>query len=172
MKPRKAAKSASDIGLRSSALSAASSRSAFPAMKRKKTYSPPAKGKGKKAIASKSTSDKPKKVRSTRENKDSNIEDAVIVEESGPINVKSERMGGSKPKAVGGKKALPGSKPKAIGAPPSKPKGPKGPKVKKEKTQTVFIAEPKVQLDEGPDFGKITHDITKTKQPLSPRQFR
>jgi hypothetical protein len=162
MKKVKAAKSASDIGLRKSATGAASTRSAFPTLRKKKTYSPP------KKKAEKPVSTKPKKVKSTREKKevDPNIEDAVIVSDSSsPTSVKSTRTNSP----VGP------SKPKAIGAPPkSAPKTKKssGPKAPREKTRTVFVAEPKVNLEEGPDFGKVTHDITKTKQPANPRQFR
>jgi hypothetical protein len=156
MKKIKASKSASDISLRKGATGAAATRSAFPTLKKKKTYSPT------KKKAEKPVSNKPKKVKSTRVKKetDSNIEDAVIVPNK-TDSVKSERtnspVGASKPKAIAG---------------PPKPKKNTGPKVKKEKTRTVFVAEPVVKLEEGPDFGKVTHEITKTKQPANPRQFR
>ena len=156
MKKIKASKSASDISLRKGATGAAATRSAFPTLKKKKTYSPT------KKKAEKPVSNKPKKVKATRVKKetDSNIEDAVIVPNK-TDSVKSERtnspIGASKPKAIAG---------------PPKPKKNAGPKVKKEKTRTVFVAEPVVKLEEGPDFGKVTHEITKTKQPANPRQFR
>lgn len=166
MKKIKASKSASDIGLRKGATGAAATRSAFPTLRKKKTYSPPVK-KAKGDRADKAASKGPKKIRSTREKKDkdsvdSNIEDAVVVDSSSsPQKVKSERtnspVGPSKPKAIAG---------------PPKPKKNAGPKVKKDKTRTVFVAEPVVKLEEGPDFGKVTHEITKTKQPANPRQFR
>jgi len=159
MKKVKAAKSVSDISLRKGATGAAATRSAFPTLRKKKTYSPPvkkAKGKGGNS-SDKPVSTGPKKVKSTRvkEDKkvDSNIEDAVVVSSSRTNTSVSP------------------SKPKAIAGPP-KPKKNAGPKVKKDKTRTVFVAEPKVTLDEGPDFGKVTHEITKTKQPVNPRQFR
>lgn len=157
MKKIKASKSASDISLRKGATGAAATRSAFPTLRKKKTYSPPVK-------KAKAASKGPKKVKSTREKKevDSNIEDAVIVPNE-KIDVKSERKNSG---AIGS-----GSKPKAIAGPP-KPKKNAGPKVKKDKTRTVFVAEPVVNLEEGPDFGKTTHSITKTKQPVNPRQFR
>ena len=168
MKKVKAAKSASDIGLRKSATGAASTRSAFPTLRKRNTWSPAAKkgkGKGKGGnSADKPISTNPKKVKSTREKKevDPNIEDAVVVDSSSsPRTVKSERtnspVGPSKPKAIAG---------------PPKPKKNAGPKVKKDKTRTVFVAEPVVNLEEGADFGKTTHSITKTKQPVNPRQFR
>ena len=156
MKKIKASKSASDISLRKGATGAAATRSAFPTLRKKKTFSPPSKK------AKGNTSDKPKKVKATRVKKetDSNIEDAVIVPNK-TDSVKSERtnspIGPSKPKAIAG---------------PPKPKKNAGPKVKKDKTRTVFVAEPVVKLEEGPDFGKVTHEITKTKQPANPRQFR
>lgn len=169
MKKVKAAKSASDIGLRGAATGAASNKSAFPTLRKKNTFSP---GK-KKGKGSKPSPTGTKKVRSTREKQEvgSNVEDAVVVKDS-PINVKSERTTSpsSSPKAVGGS-----SKPKAIGAPPKAPSKPKKsgtPRAPKEKTRTVFVAEPKVTIEDGPDFGKVTHDITKTKQPVNPRQFR
>jgi hypothetical protein len=165
MKKIKASKSASDISLRKGATGAAASRSAFPTLRKKKTYSPPVK-KAKGNKADKAASKGPKTIRSTREKKDkdavdSNIEDAVVVSSSSsPQKVKSERtnapVGPSKPKAIAG---------------PPKPKKNAGPKVKKDKTRTV-VAEPVVKLEEGPDFGKVTHEITKTKQPANPRQFR
>jgi hypothetical protein len=156
MKKIKASKSASDISLRKGATGAAATRSAFPTLRKKKTFSPPSKK------AKGNTSDKPKKVKATRVKKetDSNIEDAVIVPNK-TDSVKSERtnspIGSSKPKAIAG---------------PPKPKKNAGPKVKKDKTRTVFVAEPVVNLEEGADFGKTTHSITKTKQPVNPRQFR
>lgn len=166
MKKIKASKSASDISLRKGATGAAATRSAFPTLRKKKTYSPPVK-KAKGDRADKAASKGPKKIRSTREKKDkdsvdSNIEDAVVVDSSSsPRTVKSERtntpVGPSKPKAIAG---------------PPKPKKNAGPKVKKDKTRTVFVAEPVVNLEEGADFGKTTHSITKTKQPVNPRQFR
>ena len=170
MKKIKASKSASDISLRKGATGAAATRSAFPTLRKKKTYSPPVK-KAKGDRADKAASKGPKKIRSTREKKDkdsvdSNIEDAVVVDSSSsPKKVKSERtnspVGPSKPKAIAGpSKSAPKTK-----------KNP-GPKVKAEKTKTVFVAEPVVKLEEGPDFGKVTHEITKTKQPANPRQFR
>ena len=180
MKKVKAAKSASDIGLRKGATGAASTRSAFPKLRQRNTWAPTKKGKGKGKgkggnSADKPISTNPKKVKSTRDKKevDPNIEDAVVVSDSSaPKNVKSERVkpSSSGPKAVGGS-----SKPKAIAGPskpPSKPKKNAGPKTKADKTRTVFVAEPVVKLEEGPDFGKITHEITKTKQPANPRQFR
>lgn len=162
MKKVKAAKSASDIGLRGAATGAASKKSAFPTLRKKNTFSP---GK-KKGKANKPESTGPKKVRSTREPKevDKNVEDAVVVKDS-PVNVKSERTNApstpSKPKAIAGPSK-----------PPSKPKKSGGPRAPKDKTRTVFVAEPKVNIEEGPDFGKMSHDITKTKQPVNPRQFR
>lgn len=168
MKKIKASKSASDISLRKGATGAAATRSAFPTLRRKKTYSPPvkkAKGKGGNS-SDKPASTGPKKVRSTRAKEDkkvdSNIEDAVVVDSSSsPKKVKSERTNAP----------VSPSKPKAIAGPP-KPKKNAGPKVKRDKTRTVFVAEPKVTLDEGPNFGEVTHEITKTKQPVNPRQFR
>ena len=161
MKKVKAAKSASDIGLRGAASGAVSKRSAFPTLRRKNTFSV---GKKKGNPVNKG----PKKVKSTREKKevDSNIEDAVIVKDSSsPKNVKSERtsspVGPSKPKAIAGPSK-----------PPSKTKKSGAPRAPKDKTRTVFVAEPTVSLEDGPDFGKITHEITKTKQPVNPRQFR
>jgi hypothetical protein len=158
MKKVKASKSASDTSLRAAATGAASKRSAFPTLRKRNTWAP-SKKKGNKPVST-----KPKKVKSTREKKevDPNIEDAVIVSNE-RVDVKSERKNSG---AISS-----GSKPKAIAGPP-KPKKNSGPKVKKDKTRTVFVAEPKVTLDDGPDFGKITHEITKTKQPVNPRQFR
>lgn len=159
MKPRKAAKSASDIGLRGAATGGIPSRSAFPKLRSKKTYTP----KHQKAKGGKDVQDKgPKKIsskRATEKNDDKDIIDAEVV--STTRNVSSTRVNkGSATKAIGSKpKALPGPKKQLATS-------------KKDKTKTVFVAEPKVVLDEGPDFGKITHDITKTKQPVSPRQFR
>lgn len=163
MKKIKASKSASDISLRKGATGAAATRSAFPTLRKKKTYSPPVK-KAKGNRKDKPTSTGPKKVSSTRVKKekevDSNIEDAVIVPNK-PDNIKSERTNST----------IGAAKPKAIAGPP-KPKKNAGPKVKKDKTRTVFVAEPVVNLEEGADFGKTTHSITKTKQPVNPRQFR
>jgi hypothetical protein len=169
MKKVKAAKSASDIGLRKGATGAASTRSAFPTFRNRNTVGPVKKGKGKGKggnSSDKPISTAPKKVRSTRDKKekkvDSNIEDAVVVSSSSsPRNVKSERTNSP----------VSSSKPKAISGPP-KPKKSAGPKVKRDKTRTVFVAEPVVNLEEGADFGKTTHSITKTKQPVNPRQFR
>jgi len=169
MKKVKAAKSASDIGLRKGATGAASTRSAFPTFRKRNTVGPIKKGKGKGKggnSSDKPISTGPKKVRSTRDKKekevDSNIEDAVVVDSSSsPRKVKSERT--NSPASS--------SKPKAIAGPP-KPKKSAGPKVKRDKTRTVFVAEPVVNLEEGADFGKTTHSITKTKQPVNPRQFR
>ena len=173
MKKVKAAKSASDIGLRKGATGAAATRSAFPKLRQRNTWAPTKKGKGKGKgkggnSADKPISTNPKKVKSTREKKevDPNIEDAVVVDSSSsPRTVKSERTNSpvrpSKPKAIAGPSK-----------PPSKPKKNAGPKTKADKTRTVFVAEPVVKLEEGPDFGKITHEITKTKQPANPRQFR
>lgn len=162
MKKVKAAKSASDIGLRKGATGAAATRSAFPTLRKRNTWAPTKKGKGKGKGGN--SSDKPKNIKSTKAKQevDSNIEDAVVVDSSSsPRTVKSERtnspVGPSKPKAIAG---------------PPKPKKNAGPKVKKDKTRTVFVAEPTVNLEEGPDFGKTTHSITKTKQPVNPRQFR
>jgi hypothetical protein len=167
MKKVKAAKSASDIGLRKGATGAAATRSAFPTLRKRNTWAPTKKGKGKGKggnSSDKPISTKPKKVKSTRDKKevDPNIEDAVVVDSySSPQKVKSERtnspVGPSKPKAISG---------------PPKPKKNAAPKVKRDKTRTVFVAEPVVKLEEGPDFGKVTHEITKTKQPVNPRQFR
>jgi len=173
MKKVKAAKSASDISLRKGATGAAATRSAFPTLRKRNTWAPTKKGKGKGKggdSADKPISTNPKKVKSTRtkieKEVDSNIEDAVVVNSSSsPITVKSERT--NAPSAP--------SKPKALGAPPkapSKTKKSSGPKTKADKTRTVFVAEPTVTLDEGPNFGKVTHEITKTKQPVNPRQFR
>jgi hypothetical protein len=155
MKKIKASKSASDISLRKGATGAAATRSAFPTLRKKKTYSPPVK-------KAKAASKGPKKVKSKRvkEEVDSNIEDAVIVPNK-PDNIKSERTNST----------IGAAKPKAIAGPP-KPKKNAGPKVKRDKTRTVFVAEPVVNLEEGADFGKTTHSITKTKQPVNPRQFR
>jgi hypothetical protein len=156
MKKIKASKSASDISLRKGATGAAATRSAFPTLRKKKTYSPPVK-------KAKAASKGPKKVKSKRvkEEVDSNIEDAVIVPNK-PDNIKSERTNST----------IGAAKPKAIAGPP-KPKKNAGPKVKRDKTRTVFVAEPVVNLEEtSADFGKTTHSITKTKQPVNPRQFR
>ena len=153
MKKVRAAKSASDISLRKSATGAASSRSAFPTLKKKKTYSPPKKKSEKKTSTKTEKSLEPKSVKSERTN---TTNPNTPVSSSTNTPVKSE-------------------KPKAIGAPPKaapKTKKSSGPKAPREKTRTVFVAEPKVTLEEGPDFGKVTHDITKTKQPVNPRQFR
>lgn len=170
MKKIKASKSASDISLRGAATGAVAKGSAFPTLRRKKSFTPSVKkvkGKGP-AAEGKKGSTGPKKVKSTREKKevDPNIEDAVVVDSSSsPQKVKSERtnapVGPSKPKAIAGP-------PKA----PSKPKKSGGPRPPKDKTRTVFVAEPTVNLEEGPDFGKTTHSISKTKQPIPPRQFR
>lgn len=162
MKKVKAAKSASDIGLRKGATGAASTRSAFPTLRKRNTWAPTKKGKGKGKGGN--SADKSKNIKSTKAKQevDSNIEDAVVVDSSSsPRTVKSERTNSP----------VSPSKPKAIAGPP-KPKKNAGPKVKKDKTRTVFVAEPTVNLEEGPDFGKTTHSITKTKQPVNPRQFR
>lgn len=68
----------------------------------------------------------------------------------GPINVPSERIYPKGPGPVsGGQKAINPPKPKSLEAP--------GP----------FVAEPLVDLNEGPNFGKTVYDITRVS-----RQFR
>jgi len=86
-----------------------------------------------------------------------------------PRTVKSERVtkkSSSSPKAITrGQKAISGPTP----APKTKAKK----TTKRETTpgmKTVFKATPMVDLREGPNFGKETHEIEKTFQPKTPKK--
>lgn len=168
----KAVKSASDSSLRASATSGISKVSAFRNIKKRGPIDPK-KAMSKKVEKNSGGKAEPISVNSERVSSDnvsggngssrvggSQFKNAERY--SGPTDVSSTRIYPNKPKAVGGPQ-------KALPAPKASSKAPKGRAPKRERTKTVFVAQPTVNLNEGPSFGSTTHTISKTKMPATPK---
>jgi hypothetical protein len=175
MKRTKAVKSASDTSLRASATSEISKGSAFRSIKKRGSVDPKkvAAEINKKGDKNSGGKTEPISIKSERIATDKmaggkgssrvgGSQFNTTEKRNGPTNVSSTRVYPNKPKAVDGPK-------KALPAPKASSKASKSGAPKRERTRTVFVAEPVVNLNEGPGFGSTTHSISKTKMPAAPK---